>query len=385
MNNFENDDRPVCVCDTECFPNYWAIGFRSVDDRSRTAVYELYDGCELNKKAIAKIFRTKRVVTFNGIGYDIPMIMYAMSGASPAELKRASDEIIQLGTPHWVFMQRMELEVPDFVDHIDLMNVSPGAAQKPSLKLYAGRLHSRRMQELPYDIDHHLGPDERDVVRNYLANDLDDTIDLYNDLRQQLELRSVMSREYGVDLRSKSDAQIAEVVIKAEAEKALGRKVYKPEVTPHFFNFQVPDYMNFETEEMREVLEFIRRVKFKVNAAGIVEAPDRLKGLDVKIGGTVYRMGLGGLHSKESRVSHYSDEHCVLKDRDVTSYYPQSIINQGMYPKSIGPKFLDIYKSILDRRIAAKRAASAHARELARIDARIAEIESLLKGNDSGQ
>lgn len=351
-----SENRPRCVADTECFPGYWAIGFRSIDDPSRRMIYELYDGCELNKRAIASIFKKWTVVTFNGINYDIPMILYAMQGASNADLKRLSDEIIQFNLSPWTVMDRIGAKVPEFFDHIDLMNVSPGAPQKPSLKMLAGRLHSRRMWELPFEIDTFIGEQERPVVRTYLLNDLDDTVDLHNDLKPQLELRTLMSEQYGVDLRSKSDAQIAEAVIRAEAEKLLKRKLYKPEIKPHFFQFQVPSYMHFETDEMTEVLEFIRRTKFKVNQAGIVEAPDRLQGLDVRIGNNVYRMGLGGLHSKESKRSHYSDDEYVLKDRDVTSYYPQSIINQGMYPPTIGKVFLDIFKGIFERRIAAKRA-----------------------------
>jgi len=350
-----SEEREVCVSDTECYPNYWSIGFKSLDGE-HLKVIEKYEDSELDRKKIASIFRRWRVVGFNFKAYDIPMILYAMAGATNRELKALSDELIQFGTPYWQVMRRLELRVPDFMDTIDLIDVSPGAAAMPSLKLYAGRLHSKRLQELPYEHDTHLNEHQREVVRDYLGNDLDDTIDLYKDLIPQIELRTLMSQQYGVDLRSKSDAQIAEAVIKAEAEKALKRPVEKPEIKPHFFQFRVPSYMEFETEEMKEVLEFIRRVKFKVNHAGIVEAPDRIKGLDVKIGDTLYRMGIGGLHSKEKKVSHYSDDRFVLKDRDVTSYYPQSILNQGMFPPSIGPAFLEIFKSIFDRRIAAKKA-----------------------------
>ena len=37
-----------------------------------------------------------------------------------------------------------------------------------------------------------------------------------------------MSTTYGIDLRSKSDAQIAEAVIKTEMEKKLGYSVTRP-------------------------------------------------------------------------------------------------------------------------------------------------------------
>ncbi len=350
---YVHQDRPSCVCDTECFIDYWAIAFKSIED-GRTKVFELFEGNPLDKRGIATIFRNWRVIGFNSIKYDLPMILYAMSGASNEDLKKASDELIQYGTPHWVFMERMGLTVPDFIDHVDLMQVSPGAPQMPSLKIYSGRMHSRKMQELPIEHDESIDDVKRQVLRAYHGNDLDVTIDMARELKAQLDLRTHMSREYGVDLRSKSDAQIAEAVIKSEIEKALGRRVYAPDVHPGTFFYKVPDYLAFETAPLREMLDKIRRTKIHVIYNGNVECPE-LKSLTVEINGKPYQMGLGGLHSKESSISHYSDARVVLLDRDVTSYYPNSILLQGMYPKQLGPVFLKVYERIYHRRIAAKK------------------------------
>ncbi len=367
------DKRPECVTDSECYVNYWSIGFRATDGRRR--VFELFDGNPLDRQGIATIFRNWRVYSFNGIRYDVPMIMLAMSGASNGELKQFSDDLIQSGVPYWTLMNRKNLTVPDYIDHIDLMNVSPGAAQMVSLKMYAGRLHSRKMQELPIEIDEHIGPTERQIIRDYHINDLDVTLDLKNDLKAQLELRALMSDEYGVDLRSKSDAQIAEAVIKHELEKTLGRRVYPPDIKQDYFHYQVPAYARYETPELQEALEFIRTVRLKIKYDGGVDAPDRLKKLLIRIGGTSYQMGLGGLHSQEANVSHYSDDECVLLDRDVTSYYPKSILLQGMYPKHLGPAFLKVYESIYHERIAAKKKSQELGKRIAAIKSRIKEIE----------
>lgn len=372
MSNY-TEDRPECVMDSECYVNYWSIGFKTLDGRKR--VFELFDGNPLDRQGIATIFRNWRVYGFNSTKYDLPMIMLAMSGASNGELKQFSDDLIQSGLPHWTLMNRKNLTVPDYIDHIDLMNVSPGAAQMLSLKMYAGRLHSRKMQELPIEIDEHIGPTERQIIRDYHINDLDVTLDLKNDLKAQLELRALMSDEYGVDLRSKSDAQIAEAVIKHELEKTLGRRVYPPDIKQDYFHYQVPAYARYETPELQEALEFIRTVRLKIKYDGGVDAPDRLKKLLIRIGGTSYQMGLGGLHSQEANVSHYSDDECVLLDRDVTSYYPKSILLQGMYPKHLGPAFLKVYESIYHERIAAKKKSQELGKRIAAIKSRIKEIE----------
>src|SRR5690606_23683163 len=68
-----------------------------------------------------------------------------------------------------------------------------------------------------------------------------------------------------------------------------------------------------------------------------------------------YRIGIGGLHSQESRVNHHSAEGVnTLKDIDVKSYYPSLILTMGMVPEQLGPDFLKIYSLIYKRRLDAK-------------------------------
>jgi hypothetical protein len=66
-------------------------------------------------------------------------------------------------------------------------------------------------------------------------------------------------------------------------------------------------------------------------------------------------LGIGGLHSQESEVSHLADDEHMIVDRDVTSYYPSIILNQGLYPETLGPHLLEVFKVLVDRRVAAKR------------------------------
>lgn len=347
------EDRPIAVCDTETYVNYFSIGFKSVAD-GRVRVFEKWNDSPLDRKSIATIFRKWRVVGFNFKAYDIPMILYAMSGASNGELKRASDELIQYGVPWWTFLDRHGLAVPDFFDCIDLMPVSPGAPQMPSLKIYAGRMHSRKMQELPIEIDERIDENGLAVIRSYHGNDLDVTADMHEELKAQLQLRSYISQKHEMDLRSKSDPQIAEAIIKKEIEKQTGRKLYAPDIVPGYFNYTVPDFIRFQTPMMNNVLVNIKRTKFVIDRSGVVKMPDYLKDLKIEIGKSVYRMGIGGLHSSESKATHYSDDEHVLLDRDVTSYYPNIILRLGLYPTQIGPSFLNVYRDIYERRLVEK-------------------------------
>jgi DNA polymerase elongation subunit (family B) len=84
--------------------------------------------------------------------------------------------------------------------------------------------------------------------------------------------------------------------------------------------------------------------------------PAALSTLKVAVGGSVYQMGMGGLHSTESTAYHLTNEQVGLFDFDVSSYYPAIILNCGLYPEHLGESFLDIYRNLVAERLAAKRA-----------------------------
>jgi len=132
-------------------------------------------------------------------------------------LKKLSDLIITTDKPSWAIARDDGLQ--QNWNHIDLIEVAPGQA---SLKVYGGRMGAPKMQDLPIDPSASIAPSQREMMRLYCHNDLDVTARLYRALEKQINLRSEMSRQYGMDLRSKSDAQIAETVIKSELTKITG-------------------------------------------------------------------------------------------------------------------------------------------------------------------
>lgn len=82
--------------------------------------------------------------------------------------------------------------------------------------------------------------------------------------------------------------------------------------------------------------------------------PHQLEGLEIPIGRTVYKIGIGGLHSKDVSTVHRSDEYHVLQDIDVRGYYPRLILNSGKWPPALGPAFREAYGAIVSERDEAK-------------------------------
>jgi DNA polymerase elongation subunit (family B) len=348
----------LAVLDCEVYKNYFLIALKNLHT-GKTVLLDVFgEKCSLSESDIKKL---KAILTsgttfgFNSKNYDIPVILQALKGKTCLEIYELSKFIVETGSKSWQTLKRYNLKELSRMKHFDIQEPAP--AVMISLKLYGGRLHSKKLQDLPIDPHATLTKDQTEILRKYCVNDLDTTIDLYKAIESRIQLRKDMSKEYGVDLLSKSDAQIAEAVIKTELyKKGITRKLYAPELDENeTVRYEVPDFITFKHPRLKELLELIRSTRFELTASGSVKLPETLSKFKLEIGSTKYKIGIGGLHSQEKKQIVKSDNAYMLIDKDVTSYYPSIILNQGLYPKQMTKKFLDVYRSIVERRVQAKR------------------------------
>ena len=344
--------REEMLTDVECYGNYFLVVFTNLVT-GKIALVEMGDGLPpLDTRKLRWMLETYTCVTFNGINYDIPMCEMAVAGLSCSQLKKCSDMII-VEEMRGQDVRRKHAKGGNLkVDHIDLIEVAPLFA---SLKGYAGRMHAKKMQDLPFHPATILSPHQIAIVRWYCVNDTHNTALLRETLKEQIELRYTLSNEYKVDLRSKSDAQIAEAVMSAELQRRTGIRPKRPEIeVGTTYRYQVPPWMKFNSPLMQWALGVVAKAKFVVDYTGSIAMPEEIKDLQLDIMGSVYRMGIGGLHSSESTVAHHTDANYIMIDKDVESFYPRIILNQGMYPEHLGPEFLHVYRTIVERRLKAK-------------------------------
>lgn len=403
--------RPEAELDIECFSNWFLVGI--TDSATGTEWdFQMAPGYPLDIASIETLLRHYTIVTFNGTNYDLPMLMLALKGVDNATLKAANDDIVVNQLKWWQFYKKYDCYPPEWIDHIDVSEVAPGV--RISLKQYMCRMNSKLVQDSPVDFNAPLPPECVPDEIYYCRNDRRGTRELREIIDERMKVRYRMSERYGVDLRSKSDAQMAEAMVKAEWSRRMRDSVERYRsvqmsaefdqdsldlmiasgdfphlavpsfdmdhhgnprpIIPHFehgttFKVKLPSYIEFVTPEMQEFLSVVRNCDFLISnkeeaielgydPAGIrtgVMIPEELKGRDITIGRTTYRVGIGGLHSQESSESHRSVPGKVtLKTADVASYYPSLILNAGMNPSQLGPLFLSIYRAVYEQRLAAK-------------------------------
>lgn len=339
--------------DCETYKNYFSVGFYN-EEKDKTVIVEMHNGVESKKmrRIIYSAMANNLTVGFNSNGYDLIIITAYLEGYDNLALKKLSDEIILGNAPAWQVAKKHNLVIPQW-NHIDLIEVAFG---KASLKMYGARLGAPTIQDLPIDPDSEIDADTARIMRKYLVNDLKLTKLLSDALKPEIELRKTIGEQYGLDLRSKSDAQIAETIIKSELTKLTGKRYYKPDdaSVPEHFRYIDPEIIRFETYSLQEMFERVLRHKFEVAGNGSVKLPDFLK-QPIIIGGNKYQMGIGGLHSCEKSQYIEATDNTLLCDLDVASYYPSIILQQRLAPESLGEPFLKVYQSIVERRLKAKR------------------------------
>lgn len=333
--------------DTECYPNYWLLRF------SDGRFWSIEDGARFDKQIIDEIenaLRSDTMISFNGMHYDVPMIRAALLGYNTYDLKRLNDRIIGDGVKSWELGPEFDWKLRD---HIDIKEVLPGNF---SQKMYAGIIHYPSMQDLPYDPSQVLSVEQKHNVFTYCGNDLGVLGALHNEVKAMIDQRVDVGLEYGIDVRSKSDAQVAETVIRKECEKIKGSRIYTVEITgDEVYSYTAPDFIEFKSEALLDIVDELEETEFKLNPESHkLLLPDWLKNKHIAIGSNSYTMGIGGLHSGEVRVKYVTNDHMVVSNHDVASYYPSLIINSGGYPEALGEGFQTVYRKFYQTRLAAK-------------------------------
>lgn len=344
--------RKNLIFDCEVYPNYTLFLFK---DFYSGEIYAFEIKAEssrlkvISQKKIINLLRESTIIGFNSTNYDIPILAFSLKGTTAKRIYNLSKWIINESLPGWKTIKDYDLFWPDYADHIDLINLCPGVA---GLKLYGARMHSKSIIGLP--INPHFFPkkSQMEEIKAYCVNDLTLTNELFNKLKNKLKLRLFLNEQYKLDFRSKSDAQIAETIIKFKLNLEKTKKI---KITKKTYKYNCPEHIKFQSKIFKELSDTLNLCEFKSNTEGYIKLPKAISNFKIKLGNLEYKFGMGGLHSKEPQntISPNNDE--TLVNIDVTSFYPSLIVNSNLYPEHLTTRFLEIYKNLVEDRIKAKK------------------------------
>lgn len=340
--------------DIEILPNYALFSFMdedgNIDNIEIKGKHSFLSPCQ--HKELVQLLRSGTIITFNGIKYDFPITSGALASLDCKDLYEMSQRIIVDKVPYWkLYIGRIK-ELTQ-VEHIDIMEPMPGV--RVGLKLYGARMGSKKLLDSVINWDKPVSKKQMKEIKKYCSNDLILTWDAYRNIEPAIKLRETMSKEYGINLRSKSDPQIAETVILNSLSD-----VNKP-LIPKSVTYTAPKYIMFKSKELNLILYNMNDTEFEINQDnGSPVTPLWLKNCIVRLGETKFKIGIGGIHAEIEQLSLVPADDEMLIDIDVASMYPNIIVQNKMYTKHLGKNFLDVYSDILKRRTVAKDSGDKH-------------------------
>jgi hypothetical protein len=213
---FIDPPRSAIGLDVETYKNFFLVNLKRFVDGKKLS-FEFSDRCpDFDRSTLSQILASECIITFRGNEYDMPMIALALKPKTDNYmLKEASDALILEGLKSWDFEKRYDTRRMK-VNHVDLEQATPSVAS--GLKLLYARTHGKVIMDLPFDPHKYLSPEEMNVTTLYCFNDLDATEQVFNWMVEPLKLRVAIGKQYDIDVRSKSDAQIGEAIIKKRVE-----------------------------------------------------------------------------------------------------------------------------------------------------------------------
>ena len=339
------------VFDIESYPNYFLVSFKRLGVDGVKS-FETSSILSQDEQANLRAFCARRtLIGYFSSKYDMVMLAAAVNGWPCKRLKWLSDQIISTNRPTFMIMRDNGLYGVKCRAHIDLSN---SLGWFPSgLKTIACRIGYDKVQDLPYKPDMVLDDEQKYVVKKYCENDLGITEALYNwpPVTERIEQRveTATKRDEPFDWMNGGDVRIAEQMIKYRT----GVKTFGKKSAPDEGRCRIPGWVKFDDDTCSEMAKFAKKHKFNLSGTKIA-LPKELN-RDIDLNGVILKFGVGGIHSKQKRVFAEADDY-LLYDIDVSSYYPNLIVQLGIDPPSMGGKFKGAYPSILKERLAAKNA-----------------------------
>ena len=339
--------------DVEVYPNCFLCGIEDFET-GKKIVWEISERKnDFNKVKSFFTSFNKFLISFNGIHYDNPIILWILHNGGKGEtkdfltdLKAWSDFVIK--NDFWWNDKSLSkykyhnqwTDVDLFLHWSKMLRLS----KKISLKGLGIQMGYPVVQELPYHPSTKLKNHEIDELIKYNSiHDLGILRLLLEKQESEVQLRSYIQNTYGIKCMSMDAPKIASEVLLYDYCKIEGKDIKSTRKLRFEDNTRLPlPHVDFKLDCFKKLYQemTVATRKFKKTVA-LVKNNTAIK----------ISYGIGGIHSVNKNEIYKEDEENLVYTSDVASLYPNLIIN---YVAIRFPSVLKKYAEVKDDRIEAK-------------------------------
>lgn len=348
------------VFDVETFPNFFCATFKDLDTQKKY-LFKLYNIIDHRESLQRFLNRNIEIIGYNNIVFDTPVLIHVLNTLKlePAQAVQSIYHIAQkLISEEGRFDKELKaLRYPRNIKfhQVDLMKLMAFDMLGVSLKQIAINLKWPKIQDLPLPYDHWVMPSEAEIIYDYNWNDVGITEALYKAIQPQIKLRQDLSAEYGVDLTSSSDSNMANRMLDHIYVTQTGAdlSVLKDLRTSR----SMIEVRNCIGKNIEFVSAGMKMLLGDLCALELNRLQNFSFSKSVRIKNTVYDLGVGGIHSQDKAGKFVAEDGVIIRDADVASFYPNIVILNELAPDHLNKNdFIRILKQITTERIAAKKA-----------------------------
>lgn len=391
--------------DIECLPNLFTLIAHRLDDDSRwkfiISPWE-NQGRELNFFLHQLKESNGRMVGYNNVGYDYPMVHFIMTYNGNVDNTMLYTKSRAIVTADFNDRSHQIWDNERFIPQIDLMRVHhfDNKAKLTSLKLLEFNMRMNSIEELELDFDYPVKQGDIPVVLKYNDHDVTATGEFYKYSKAEIAFRDALTQKYGKDFSNHNDTKIGQDFFVMElAKKGIKAGKWNQTYRSHINVGEIIlPYIKFDRPEFNEILNFFRETvinpemikgffgsrdksQSKCTAMitrGLADAmdpndvtvyyTDKTKStyaqldsskqishmtpvnIHCEINGFRFDFGAGGIHGSILNTVVIPNSNQKLKDSDVSSYYPNLAIKNRLYPLHLGETFCDVYLAVYEQR-----------------------------------
>ena len=201
--------------DLECYPNIFTADFKHMNSGA-TAFYEISDRRNDLDGLLVFLFALKqansRMIGYNNIGYDYPMLHFILENAhlSPNQTDLYNKSMSIINTPWERRWDNVIWDNDIHIVQIDLYKIHhfDNEARRTSLKMLEFNMRLDNISDLPYPPGTVLNDLEKNVLIEYNHDDVDATEKFAIESIEMIEFREQLSEKYGQNFLNHSDKKI---------------------------------------------------------------------------------------------------------------------------------------------------------------------------------